>query len=102
MQPEVGDVIRSGESAYNVIAVLATERRTLYLGVRRGCGFAAALLAPRSNGWQAVPLPHDLSLLEAVGRMLRGHVMRRLLAWDPDFLPVRSDRDLLSARKELR
>jgi len=97
MLPELGDVIHSGQSAYSIVAVLASERGVLYVGMRRGCGFAAALLAPRPGGWQAVPLPHDLPLLEAVGRMLRGHHGRRLLMWDSDFLPIHSGGDLLPA-----
>jgi hypothetical protein len=100
--PGVGDVIQTGTTAYQVAAVISTEHQSaVYLGIRRGCGFAAAVLVGSQAGWQVAPLPADLPLLVAAGRMLRGHPGRALVAWDPDFLPISEGADLLPAQGDL-
>jgi hypothetical protein len=101
--PGVGELIQTGAAAYLVVAVLAHERAAaVYLGIRRGPGIAAALLLGAPGGWQVALLPADLPLLDAVGRMLRGQGGRRLVAWDPDWLPISGAADLLPAHGDLR
>jgi hypothetical protein len=101
--PGVGEVIQTGTSAYRVAAVLSNEQGVaVYLGIRLGRGLAAAILVSSQAGWQVAPLPHDLPLLDAAGRLLRGHPGRALVAWDPDFLPISEGADLLPAQGDLR
>lgn len=102
MMLERNSVIHADQATYLVVAALSTERGRVYIGAQCGGGLAFAVLAWVDGGWHAAQLAGDAGLLRVIAHSLRADARRRLVAWDPDFVPIARESDLFHAVGEER
>jgi len=88
-------VVHTERASYLVVGIVQTEHGTVYIGARCGRGLAFAVLMRTGKGWHVAPLDRGVSLVGSLALTLRADPRRRLLAWDPDFVPISHHSDLV-------